>query len=66
MSGLKNNINERIWIDQYPDGSLRIIDDGLNYKTDRVKINFTKKEFAKLIATYLKEDYDWNAEMEGE
>ena len=64
MSGLKNNITDKIWIDQYQDGSLRIINDGMNYKTDRVEINFTKKEFAKIIATYLKEDYDWQESME--
>ena len=64
MSGLKNNITDKIWIDQYPDGSLRIVDDGMNYETDRVEISFTKKEFAKIIATYLKEKVDWEESME--
>ncbi len=64
MSGLKNNITDQIWIDQYPDGSMRIIDDGMKWETDRVEINMTKQEFLKLVGTYLKEDADWIESME--
>lgn len=66
MSGLKNNITDKIWIDQYPDGSLRIVDDGMNYETDRVEINLTKQEFLKLVGTYLKEDADWQESIKEE
>ena len=65
MAGLKNNISKdgRLWIDQYPDGSIRIINDGNNWKTDRVEINMTKTEFMALVGTYMLEDANWNEEM---
>lgn len=66
MSGLKNNITDKIWIDQYQDGSLRIYDDGMNYKTDRVEINFTKTEFEALMGTYLLEKANWDEQQKKE
>ena len=53
MSGWKENINQRVWIDVYPDGSLNIVDDGNNYKTDRESIGLTKETMEKLIKTYI-------------
>ena len=66
MSGLKNGITDKIWIDQYPDGSLRIVDDGMNYETDRVEINFTKIEFEALMGTYLLEKANWEESQKKE
>ena len=53
MSGWKENINNRVWIDVYADGSLYIVDDGNNYKTDRESIGLTKMQMEKLIKTYI-------------
>lgn len=53
MSGWKENINNRVWIDVYPDGSLYIVDDGNNYETDRERIGLTKVQMEKLIKTYI-------------
>ena len=64
MSGLKSNITDKIWIDQYPDGSLFIIDDGNDYRTDRIRMSLTHTEMMKLIGTYLKEHSDWQESME--
>ena len=66
MSGLKNSITNKIWIDQYPDGSLRIVDDGINYETDRVEINFTKIEFEAIMGTYLLEKANWDESQKKE
>ena len=64
MSGYKENITKdgRLWIDSYPDGSFRIIDDGENYLLDRVEIGFSKDEFMKIIAKYLKNQFDNEAD----
>lgn len=62
MSGYKEDITEdgRLWMDSYPDGSFRIVDDGKDYETDRVEISFTKEEFMKIISKYLKNNFDQN------
>ncbi len=66
MSGLKNNISDRVWIDQYPDGSLYIVDDGENWETDRVRVGLSHDEMMKLIGTYIKEHSEWKESAEKE
>ena len=53
MSGWKEDINNRIWIDVYQDGSLYIVDDWNNYETDRERVGLTKEQMEKLIKTYI-------------
>ena len=53
MSGWKENIDDKLWIDVYPDESLYIVDDGNDYLIDRERIGLTKEQMEKLIKTYI-------------
>ncbi len=68
MGGLKTNITKdgRLWIDQYPDGSLFIIDDGENWETDRIRISLSHNEMMKMIGVYFKEHDEWQEEIKEE
>ena len=53
MSGWKESIDNRVWMDVYQDGSLWLVDDGNNYETDRVRIGLNKEQMEKIIKTYI-------------
>lgn len=77
MSGLKTEIldensNDNLCLDQYPDGSVRLIcnenfigaKNGICEFERTAHVCLTKKEMMRLISVYLKNELEWGSLLE--